>query len=258
VNALRPYPGYANIRVQENEDRSNYNSVQVSAVRKMHRGLEFGINYTFSRTLDTSSDTPQDAYNVAADYGLSAIHRAHVLTLSYVYELPFFRQHPSRFLRGVLGGWDLSGVTVYQSGAPFTVTVPVDVARIGVTSSRATLVDDPTLPGSERTPERWFNTEAFLAPERMTPGQFGTSGRNILIGPSFRQWDVALSKWVGLGPRVKLQLRAEAFNVFNQVSFTGLNTTVRFDSSGRPAQGYGAVTAAGPGRTLEFGARVTF
>ncbi|HEY2941261.1 MAG TPA: hypothetical protein VGN09_02395, partial [Vicinamibacteria bacterium] len=186
------------------------------------------------------------------------IHRAHVLSVNYVYEIPFFRQHASRLLRGVLGGWTLSGVTVYQSGAPFTVTVPVDIARIGVALSRATLVGDPNLPAGERTPSRWFNTEAFLPPERMTPGQFGNSGRNILIGPSFRQWDVGLSKWVGLNSRVKLQLRAEAFNVFNQVSFTNLNTTVRFDSSGRPSQGYGGVTAAGPGRTLELGARVTF
>lgn len=134
----------------------------------------------------------------------------------------------------------------------------MDIARIGVTSSRATLVGDPDLPASQRTPARWFNTEAFLAPEKMTPGRFGNSGRNIVIGPSFRQWDVALSKTVGLGSRVNLQLRAEAFNVFNQVSFTNLNTTVRFDASGRPTGGYGAVTAAGPGRTLEFGARVTF
>lgn len=138
------------------------------------------------------------------------------------------------------------------------MTVPVDIARIGVTSSRATLVGDPSLPASERTPSRWFNTGAFRGPERMTPGQFGTSGRNILIGPSFRQWDVALSKTVELGGRVDLQLRAEAFNVFNQVSFTNLNTVVRFDNSGRPTGGYGAVTAAAPGRTLEFGARVTF
>lgn len=69
---------------------------------------------------------------------------------------------------------------------------------------------------------------------------------------------MSLSKTLGLSPRVKLQLRAEAFNVFNQHSFTNLNTTVNFDSSGRPTQGYGAVTAASPGRTLELGARVTF
>jgi hypothetical protein len=152
VNALRPYPGYGNISVMENADRSSYNALQVSAVRKMRQGLEFGINYAFSRTLDTSSGTPQDVYNVDADYGLSSIHRAHVLSVNYVYEIPFFRQHRNKALRGVLGGWSVSGVTVYQSGAPFSVTVPVDVARIGVTSSRATLVGDPNLPSSERTP----------------------------------------------------------------------------------------------------------
>lgn len=103
VNALRPHLGYANISLQENADRSTYNSLQVSAVRKMNRGLDFGVNYTWSRAMDTSSETPQDVYNIAADHGLSAFHRAHVLSVSYVYEIPFFRQHGNKALRSVLG-----------------------------------------------------------------------------------------------------------------------------------------------------------
>lgn len=174
VNALCRYLGYANINVGENADNSNYNSLQVSANRRINKGLFFSANYTFSRTLDTTSGGPQDGYNARADYGLSDIHRAHVFNVNYVYELPFFRNTGNALLKNALGGWELAGITTYQSGAPATLSVPVDIARIGAGSSRASLVADPNLSSGERTLERWFNTEAALAPERMTAGRFGT------------------------------------------------------------------------------------
>jgi hypothetical protein len=136
--------------------------------------------------------------------------------------------------------------------------VPVDAARIGGTSARATVVGDPNLPSDQRTPARWFNTEAFLAPERMIQGKFGNSGRNILIGPGFNQWDMSLLKNFRFTEARSLQFRAESFNVFNHASFTGLNTTVRFDATGKPTQSYGAVTGSGPGRVLELGLKLIF
>jgi outer membrane receptor protein involved in Fe transport len=92
----------------------------------------------------------------------------------------------------------------------------------------------------------------------MTPGQFGNSGRNILIGPAFSRIDLGFAKVIKVGGRMNLHLRADAFNAFNTVSFTDLNTTVRFDAAGNPAGGYGQVTKAAPGRVLEFGVRMTF
>ena len=258
VNALRPYPGYGNIIITENADESTYHSLQLSLTRRLLAGLEFGANYTYSKTRDTSSGTPQDPYDIASDYGLSSIHRAHNVNTHFIWQLPFFREGGNRLTRGILGGWDVSGVVVYQSGAPFTVTAPVDSARIGTNSTRATLIGDPSLPAGDRTPERWFNTAAFLNPAQMTPGVFGTSPRNVLIGPAFSRVDLSLSKGFALGRRAKLQVRAEAFNVLNHPSFTGLNTTVRFDAAGNPTGGFGQVTSAAPGRVMEFGARVTF
>ena len=92
----------------------------------------------------------------------------------------------------------------------------------------------------------------------MTPGQFGDSGRNILIGPSFNRVDLGIAKVFAIAGRMKLHIRAEAFNAFNTVSFTNLNTTVRFDASGNPTGGFGQVTEAAPGRVMEFGVRLTF
>jgi hypothetical protein len=243
--------------MQDTGDNSNYHSLQISVNRRMAKGLSFGASYTFSRTLDTTSGTPQDALNARPDYGLSAIHRQQVLNFNYIYELPFFSAGRNSVLTHLLGGWSISGVTSLQSGAPVSVTIPSDVARIGVGSSRASVSGDPDLAGGERTPSRWFNAEAFLPVEAMTPGQFGNSGRNVLIGPGFHIWDMALAKNFRLHERAALQFRAEAFNIWNHPSFTAINTTVQF-SGGRPAQGYGAVTAASPGRTLAFGLKLLF
>ena len=256
VNALRPYLGYGSINMTDHGDNSNYNSLQITASRRMQNGLSLTANYTWSRTLDSSSGSPQDAYNARADYGLSSVHRAHLLNVNYIYELPFFQRHSSGVVRSVLGGWEVAGVTTYQSGGPSSLSVPSDIARIGTNSSRATLVANPNLPSGERTLARWFNTEAALAPEKMVQGVFGNGGRNVLIGPGFNQWDLSLLKVFSLQEKARLQLRAESFNLVNHPSFTGIDTTVRFDTAGKPAQTYGAVTGAGPARVLEFGVKL--
>ena len=186
------------------------------------------------------------------------MHRAHLLNVNYIYDLPFFQRNANAALRNVLGGWELAGVTTYQSGAPNSITVPSDVARIGANSSRATLIANPNLSSGERTLARWFNTEAALPPERMVQGVFGNGGRNVLIGPGFNQWDVSVIKNFEFGERARLQFRAESFNIINHPSFTGIDTTARFDASGRPTGTYGAVTGAGPARVLEFGLKLLY
>ncbi len=264
VNALRPYLGYAAINITENADTSNYHSLQVSLTRRLQQGLEFGANYTFSRALDSSGGSgssplsPEDVYNIARDYGLSSIHRAQNFNSYFIWQVPFFRDAKNLLLRGVVGGWDINGVAVYQSGAPFTIVAPVDAAGIGLSQMRATLIGDPSLPSDQRTAAHWFNTAAFLNPSLMPAGQFGNSGRNILIGPAFSRVDLGVAKVFPIGSKVKLQIRAESFNVLNHTSFTGLNTTVRFDNAGNPTGGFGQVNSAAPGRTMEFGTRVTF
>ena len=259
VNALRPYIGFGNIFLRDDSDNSNYNSLQVSVSRRLRSGLSFGANYTFSKTMDSfGGNTPQDSYHPKQDIGLSSIHRAQILNFNCIYSLPFLAKSPSRLARQVLGGWEISGVTSFQSGAPNTVTAPLDSARIGASSSRATVLSDPDLDRADRTPARWFKTEAFMNPALMTAGVFGNSGRNILIGPGFQNWDVSLLKVFRFRETTKLQFRAESFNLFNHTNFTGINTTVRFDNEGQPTGGFGAVNGAGPGRVLSLGLKLLF
>jgi hypothetical protein len=136
--------------------------------------------------------------------------------------------------------------------------VPFDAARNGSSSSRATVIGNPNLASDQRTLARWFNTEAFLPQDKMTLGSYGNGGRNTLIGPGFNQWDLALLKNFRFSESRSLQFRAESFNVWNDPSFTSLNTTARFGADGKPSQNYGAITASGPGRTLEFGLKFLF
>ena len=259
VNALRPYQGYGNITLRDDSDNTNYNSLQVSISRRLRSGLSFGTSYTFSKTMDTiGGGTPQDSYHPKNDIALSSIHRAQILTVNYIYTLPFFMKSANGFVRTGLSGWELSGVTTFQSGAPNSVTVPTDIARIGASSARASITGNPNLSAGDRTPSHWFRTEAFVNPNLMTPGVFGNSGRNILIGPGFQQWDLSLLKNFRIFETRNLQFRAESFNVFNHTNFTSINTTVRFDNNGNATGGFGAVTSSGPGRVLSLGMKLIF
>jgi len=105
VNALRPYSGWGNISLRDDSDNSNYNSLQVSATRRLRTGLSFGVNYTWSKTIDSfGGNTPQDSYHPKNDIGLSAVHRAHVLNFNYIYELPFFTHASNGAVKTALGG----------------------------------------------------------------------------------------------------------------------------------------------------------
>jgi hypothetical protein len=257
VNALTPYRGYGAINMFDNSVDTSYNSLQVTASRRISRGFSFTVNYTFSKTMDDST-TPQNIYNARADYALSNINHTHVFSATYIYELPFFRASTNAFLKNSLGGWELAGVTRAQTGSPNSVVVPVDVAKIGVSQSRATVIGDPSLPSGQRTASHWFNTAAFLPAAQMVQGQFGNSGRNILTGPGFVLSDLSLLKNFSVHERAHLQFRAESFNFLNHPSFTTLNTTVNFSATGQPTQNFGAVTGAGPGRVIELGLKLTF
>lgn len=268
VNALRPYLGYADINLRDLSDTSHYDSLQATLTRRFTRGLGFGVSYTFSKTMDKvgtgatsagniSGGTAQDSYRPFNDVARAGMDAPHIFTVNYIYAIPLFARSGNQVLKNSLGGWEVSGVTAVQSGFPLSVTVPVDIARIGASSSRASVVGDPNAVDS-RTPSHWFNTAAFLAPSQMTPGRFGNSGRNILRGPGFQNWDITMSKNFMIREKLNLQFRAESFNTFNHTNFTGVNTTVAFDASGNPISGFGGANAAGPGRSLEFGLKLRF
>ena len=113
--------------------------------------------------------------------------------------------------RLILGGWEISGVTaIPERRAHKRDSARCDIGRIGASSARASVTGNPNLSGGDRTPARWFDTQVFVNPALMTPGVWGNSGRNILIGPGFQNWDLSLLKSIPLNERRRLQFRAES------------------------------------------------
>ena len=188
---------------------------------------------------------PPNAYaDSRLDWGLSGADRTHVLVSSYVWELPLARS-ASGWRRAALRGWQMAGISSFQSGNPLTVTIVPDRAGVGSGGQR------PNLMGSvERTGTiaRWFNTEVFALP---APGTFGNAGRSLVRGPGISNFDVSFSKRIAVTERVSLQFRGELFNLFNHTQFSGVGTSV---GSGT----FGQVVSARDPRIVQFGLRIAY
>jgi hypothetical protein len=269
VNALRPYLGFATIRLSENSGRSEYNGLQLSLDRRFTKGLGFGLAYTLSKLQDNASDKRNlmfNAYDDSGYWGISDNDRTHVLAFHYLYELPFWRQQDT-MVKKLLGGWQLSGVTYFQSGRPLSVWRGDDIAGVGDTTAQPwNLVGDPKVPNpgfsAGRTVDQnfWFNPQAFQQP---AAGTFGNAGRNILRGTWFQSWDMALFKTVPLGGSRRLQLRLEVFNFLNHPNLGDPNTGVSGSLNGginvdpRSAD-FGRVLTKTSERNIQLGAKFSF
>jgi hypothetical protein len=192
-----------------------------------------------------------DSLNRRLNYGLSDHHTAHRFVFSGLYELPFGkgkRWAEDGAGAAILGGWMLSGITTLSSGLPYTLNLNFDNANTGSTNwpvrLRTGAADNPTI-------DRWFDTTAFAFPAQYT---HGNSGRNILTGPGVVSTDLGLQRNFGLPWRegMRLEFRAEAFNLFNTPQFGQPNATL-----GNPAFGTIGGTARA-NRQMQLGARFIF
>jgi len=252
--------------------QSFYNSFQLSVSKHNSRNLSWQVFYTFSHSIDDASDnasieavneppTTQDPFNRKGDRGRSGFDIRHNFVANVVYELPFGRG--SHF-----GGWQISAVASVHSNVPFTPVLSFDNAELQslLTSERPNLVGNPytgNCPNGSRvgTPSCWFNPSAFALPPL---GQFGTAGRNILRGPGFAQFDLALQKGFHLTEGTKITFGAEAYNLFNHPNFAvpsntqspltlgGNGDAVFVNNVGR------IFTTVGTGRQIQLDARLNF
>jgi hypothetical protein len=262
LDQIRPYKGWRNIQMTEPAFDSNYHSLQVSATRRFGGASQVQLAYTWSKNLTNNqtdrSTAVQNYYDVHQDYGRAQLDRRHILTVNYVYELPWFT-HRHDLVGNTLGGWQVSGIVTYQTGLPFTVTYsgfdPAGIGFLGSSpvSGRAFLIGDPNTGGAQ-TREQWFNTAAFLQPP--TPSSFaavpGTAARGIVEGPPTFRVDFTVAKNIRFTESMRLQLRAEAFNVLNHTNFTTLGTTASTTST------FGTVTGTRDPRVLQFGIKFYF
>ena len=260
---LRPIAGYNGVNMNENNSSSNYHSLQMTANRRFAKSVEFGLAWTWSKAMDYN-DGDFGAINTVAplrewNYGLAGFDRTHVVKINWLWSVPE-RQWGFKPAGVVLNGWQLSGITTFQSGAPVNVTYSqVTAADLSGTPSivpRILIVGDPVLPKSERTFERNFRTEVFRLPAANT---LGFMSKNMLRGPGVNNWDVALFKNIKIREDIRVQFRSELYNVFNHTQFSTFDSAARFDATGNQVNGqFGQFTAARDPRIAQLAIRLSF
>jgi hypothetical protein len=264
IAALRPYKGYGAIRLSENAGYSKYNSLQLSADRRYTNGLKVGAAYTLGHSEDNGSDKRNILWNSYDDsnyWGPSSFDRKHVLSIYYIYDLPFWRDGGSP-MKSLLGGWQISGATFMRSGTPFSITRTNDIAGVGEGSNGQPMdvVGDVNANANGKFSEGvnngvatdnnfLFNAGAFADPKA---GTFGNSARNLLRNPGDQQWDIALFKNFGLGGPRKIQFRAEVFNFPNHPNLSNPETDFTKPNFGR------STTKDGNRRDIQLALRFLF
>jgi hypothetical protein len=241
-DALRPYLGFGSIRLSENTGRSIYHGLQVGLERRFRGGLGFGVAYTLSRLRDNAHDKRNRMFNAFDPnmyWGLSENDRRHLFNVHYVYELPFWRNQDT-LVKKVFGGWQISGVTYYQSGRPRPVWRGDDYAGVGDSEAQPwNVVKDPMTvdqqfsQGRTRDQNFWFDPTAFTRPAPGTWGDTGGFGRNPVTAPGFWSHDIALFKNIALGGSKRMQLRAEFFNFPNHPNLSDPNIDPQSADFGR-------------------------
>jgi len=247
-----PYKPWGNIGWADHSQTANYHSLQVTARRNVSQGLTFLTTYTWSKTLGFSSNFQggTDPFDTRRNYGLLPWDRRHLLNFSYIYQLPNLGTRyigRNRLSKGVLDGWQLSGITHYASGSPLRITT----GSVSCTPS-ALCQTIGKFSGNGIT---WFGTpDVALTPAILLNPQygvkfngvgglwldqnfvtlpainsFGTFEQPTFRGPGSGNWDMTLFKRFPLGERRRIEFRVAAFDVFNYSHFDNPQTSASFD-----------------------------
>ena len=255
--------------------RSNYNSLQVRAEKDTGSGLAFSVAYTYAHSLDNASSANLGAQNGGdfrdfmypqLEYGNSDFDVRHRFVASYAYQLPFGRGRKfgadwTPVLNGVLGRWQVAGVTSVQSGNWFTITDGNGNFSNSDGQQRPDLIGNPN--STPCVPGTFFNTCAFADPPASAYGTlagFGNAGRNIVRGPGYQSWDMSFIKLIPISESKRFEFRTELFNFINhpnlQFAKSGPQNSINTTTFGTPQFGY--VTAARAPRQIQLALKFYF
>jgi len=258
ANLYRIQPGFAGITQEENETNFNYNSLQIGVRMDNWHGLTLQAAYTYSHEIDEVTNdlnSLSNPFNPRYDYGSGGFDRRNILNINYIYNLPFFEHNSNLAARTALGGWQFSGVTVWQSGTPQYIyyTGATDTVGLGGgTTNRPDLVAPVSYPKKRLA---WFNTASFANPTPPWNGGpnegFGNAGKDAIVGPGLVNFNWSLFKTFTFKESMNLELRFEYFNVFNHTQFNNID-----QNSGDG--NFGQVTTAYDPRTLQLGGKFHF
>jgi hypothetical protein len=273
VNNRRPYDVGLLSSVSQlfSDQNASFHSLQVSVSRRLARGLTFNAFYTWSHSI---IDTPivgangspvQDSNAPREDRGRSDYDQRSVFNASAIWDVNYYHGQ-NRFLGTALNGWQISPIIYLQSGLPLTILAGIDANADGVSNDRANLTGQSPVLSPHRgefvVQNAWFNTAAFCnyspTPTSGGPclglgkyGQDGSSPRDFIDAPGYKNVDLGLFRTISLPRELALQLRAEATNVFNIVNLGTPNTTLT-------SSAFGKISSAQTMRQIQLGVRLTF
>lgn len=235
AGTVRPFLGWGAITYIETSAESKYHGLLSSFNYRFGNGLSLTTSYTWSKNLTNSTndrdavDDPQNPFNIAPEWAVARTSRTHIFSASYVYQLPFFKKAENGFVRNVLGGWQISGITNFESGAP-VARLTISDTLSGQRGLYPNVSSDPngglagTVDPATGLPFI-FDPLAFSLPAN---GTFGNAPRAFSRLPGRNQTNLAISKQIYFNKDKGryLQIRAESTNVFNHTQFTGVGTTL--------------------------------
>ncbi len=262
VQSRRPYPQWGPFTSIENHGNSSYHSLQLKAEKRLSRGLMFLSAFTYGKAINDQPEIccngpwPQNSYNLKAEKGLADFDNRLRWVSSFDYELPLGKGR--RYLNNsragdlILGGWHVGGIFTFRSGFPFSPLMGYDPSNTGSNGlTRTDRIANGNFSAGRRTPDLWFDINAFPVPNGYA---FGNAGKNILDGPGGKTADMSIRKMFNLTERTNLEFRAEAFNAFNHAVFAQPDNYIT-DGPGAAGVITGTVI---PQRQLQFGLKLHF
>jgi len=281
VNGVRPFPALSlnspidpglklnNISNIDGVGNSSYQALWVTANKRVGHSLQFNASYTFSKSIDYNSLSSQgvvvqDSNNLVNDRGISDFNATHRFVINWIYDLPFKGNR-------LVEGWQISGITQYQTGNPLNLVVGGVSGFTGNTTLRPDVIGPITNIGS---PNQWFGN--IVCDPRLGPCaagavfeipvspsgvfHFGDLGRNVIIGPGFSDTDFSLSKSTRILESYRIEFRADFFDIFNHANFGQPGGTVALNSTT-----FGVVTNtrfqpgdSGSSRQIQFALKFKF
>ena len=264
---LKPFPQYTTVSLYRNNvGNTIYHGLSWRLEQRLSRGLSYLVSYTRSKLMDDASSVfdasiltgpvanypVADSFNRGLERDYSTGDIPHVFVTSAVWDIPVGagrRFDPGGVAGVIVNDWSLTGVLTLQSGVPIAVTQATNNnAFAGFGTQRPNLIGDPTLPEGERSTSRWFNTDAFATAPRFT---IGSSSRNPVRGPEYRNLDLAVMRRVPLASGLAMEVRGEVFNVTNTPPLGAPNGV-----AGTAA--FGTITSAGDPRVVQFAVKLLF
>lgn len=264
---LRPYPRFTGVSLYRNNvGNTAYHALQAKLEKRLSQGLAFLVSYTRSKLIDDAGQVfdasiltgpvgnfpVADSFNRALEKDVSTGDIPNVFVTSFTYDLPFGKGRRFSFAGipdKLLGGWEVAGTVLLQSGIPFAVTQITNFnAFAGFGTQRPNILRNPTLPDDARSTARWFDTSAFAVAPQFT---LGNASRNPVRGPGYRTADIAFIKRTYFGEVRNLEFRTEIFNLTNTPPLANPNGVV-----GNAA--FGTITSAGDPRVIQFGLKLNF